>query len=263
MIFYFTGTGNSLYAAQEMAVPGERLVSIKEAVDTRAYNYELEEGERLGIVFPVYFGGLPTIVIHFIRQLLLTGPGPSYTYVILTNGGSPMGADRMVRGYMKTRGYTVDDVFSITMPDNYFLLYDVASEEEEAGILQEAEKKLKALKAAVVKEQPDISDSPAETERISPYRSGWKGKTITGLIYPFYKKGRKTKKFWVDDQCVGCCACQNRCPSHAIKLIEGRPVWVKDRCVQCFGCMRCGAIHYGQADAKHGRYKHPIFRKKH
>ena len=262
MIFYFTGTGNSQYVAQEMAVPGERLISIKEAVDSRTYAYEMEEGERLGIVFPVYFGGLPTIVIHFIRQLLLTGSGPDYTYVILTNGGGPMGADRMVRGYMKTKGYAVDDVFSLTMPDNCFIYYDVASEEEETRILEEAEKKLKALKSRITGEVKETAGS-ADMEEVTPYRSGWRGKTATGLMYPFYKKGRKTKKFWVDDQCVGCYACQNRCPSHAIRLIEGRPVWVKDRCVLCLGCMRCGAIHYGEADKKHGRYKHPIFRKKH
>lgn len=242
MIFYFTGTGNSLYAAQSLAAPGENLISIKEAVESRSYTYELQDGEKAGFVFPVYFGGLPTIVIHFVCRLSLAGPAPEYIYVVLTNGGDPMAADRMVRNYMDRKGLPVNDVFSITMPDNYCLLYKMASEEEEARILEDAETQLKSL---------------------TPYHSGMKERITTGLIYPLYKKGRKTRKFWVDDQCVGCHACEQRCPAHAIKLIDGKPVWVKDRCVLCLGCMRCGAIHYADADSKNGRYKHPIFRKKH
>ena len=266
MIFYFTGTGNSQYVAQSMLGPEERLISIKEAVEKRTYTYEVGEGEKIGFVCPVYFGGLPTIVIHFIHHLRLTGQEPVYTYVILTNGGGPMGADRMFRTYMGKKGYPVDILYSLTMPDNYCILYDVPSEKEEGKILAEAEARLSFLKKIIL---DDMGDTDREStgrpaiKSFRPYHSGKKEKAATALLYPLYIKGRKTKKFWVDDQCVGCCACQNRCPSHAIKLIEGRPVWVKDRCVQCFGCMRCGAIHYGQADAKHGRYKHPIFRKKH
>ena len=266
MIFYFTGTGNSQYAAQSILAPDERLISIKEAVWSRSYSYELQEGEKVGFVFPVYFGGLPTILVHFIRHLRLTGPDPDYIYAILTNGGGPLGADRMFRTHMEERGYLVDIIYSLTMPDNYCILYDVPSEEEERKTLEKAEANLSFLKNLIFKDMEDTGQEDINyhaSETIRPYHSGKKERLTTKLIYPLYIRGRKTEKFWVDDQCVGCHACEQRCPAHAIKLINGRPEWVKDQCVFCLGCLRCGAIHYGKADAKHGRYKHPIFRKNH
>lgn len=266
MIFYFTGTGNSQYVAQSMLSPGERLISIKEAVDRRTYSYEVEEGEKIGFVCPVYFGGLPTIVLHFIHHLWLTGQDPAYTYVILTNGGGPMGADSMFRTHMAKKGYPVNILYSLTMPDNYCIHYDVPSEEEERKTLEKAEARLSFLKNLLFKDLEDAGQKPLVRRTIKdfrPYHSGIKEKAATALLYPLYIRGRKTKKFWVDDQCVGCHACEQRCPAHAIKLINERPEWVKDQCVFCLGCLRCGAIHYGKADAKHGRYKHPIFRKKH
>ena len=66
MIFYFSGTGNSLYAAQKLheAEKGE-LIDMAGALNEKRFEYELSEGEKVGIVFPVYFYGLPTIVAEF------------------------------------------------------------------------------------------------------------------------------------------------------------------------------------------------------
>ncbi len=262
MIFYFTGTGNSQYVAQNLLAADERLIGIKEAVDNSLYHYETGKGERVGFVFPVYFGGLPTILIHFIRRLVLEGERPAFLYAVMTNGGGPMAADRMFRKHLESRAYPVDEVFSLTMPDNCFLYYDVASEEEESEILAGAEEDLVLIKNRILdRTKTDVSEEN-RPDMAEGYRSGIKEQIFTRTAYPFYIRGRRTKKFWVDDQCVSCYACQNRCPAHAIRLIDGKPTWVKDRCVLCLGCMRCGAIHYGKADGKHGRYKHPVFRKK-
>ena len=49
MIFYFTGTGNSLYAAQKLADDGEKIISIVDALRSKAYHYTLNVGEKLGL----------------------------------------------------------------------------------------------------------------------------------------------------------------------------------------------------------------------
>lgn len=67
MIFYFTGIGNSLYVAQKLqASLGGELINITEAFNSKQFNYKLSDGEKLGIIFPVYFNGLPTIEEEFI-----------------------------------------------------------------------------------------------------------------------------------------------------------------------------------------------------
>ena len=96
MIFYFTGTGNSQYAAQKLVSDDERLVSVVECLRKDNYTFEIAENESVGLVFPVYFGGLPVAVRQFIERLRLNAV-PAYLYGVLTSGGSPAGAGAMLR----------------------------------------------------------------------------------------------------------------------------------------------------------------------
>ena len=70
MIFYFTGTGNSLYAAQKLADEGEKIISIVDALRSKAFHYTLNAGEKLGFVFPVYFYTVSDPVLELVRKLM-------------------------------------------------------------------------------------------------------------------------------------------------------------------------------------------------
>ena len=60
-IYYFTGTGNSLQIAEDLSVElGE--CSINKIAE---YSGDLIEADTLGIIFPIYFWGLPLIVCEF------------------------------------------------------------------------------------------------------------------------------------------------------------------------------------------------------
>ncbi len=71
IIYYFTGTGNSLAAAKKIAallgdcelVPIASLQDIPGAITT--------EADRIGIVCPVYDAGIPVIVAEFAGRLNL------------------------------------------------------------------------------------------------------------------------------------------------------------------------------------------------
>ena len=89
MIFYFSATGNSKYAAGRIASSTEdRLISLKDAVRGRSYRYDVSREERIGFVFPVYFWGLPSILRFFVKKLELTGYRNQYVYAVLTCGSS-------------------------------------------------------------------------------------------------------------------------------------------------------------------------------
>ena len=75
MIFYFTGTGNSLYAAKKLADAGEEIVSVVEAVRSRSFHYTLKEDEKLGFVFPVYFYTVSDPVLELVRNLTVENAG--------------------------------------------------------------------------------------------------------------------------------------------------------------------------------------------
>jgi len=75
MIFYFSGTGNTRWAAEHLAAAtGERLLFIPEELkgDCR---YTLAAGERIGFCFPTHGWQPPRIVRQFIRRLFLRGQG--------------------------------------------------------------------------------------------------------------------------------------------------------------------------------------------
>ena len=76
MIFYFTGTGNSLYAANHIAeAQGERLISIARLMSRKedVYHFDMGENELLGFAFPVFAWGPPKMVLDFISKLDVAG----------------------------------------------------------------------------------------------------------------------------------------------------------------------------------------------
>ena len=86
MIFYFTGTGNSLYAAKKLADEGEEVISIIDALRRKAVHYILKENEKLGFVFPVYFYTVSDPVLEFVRNLQVKNAG--FVYAVIPCGAS-------------------------------------------------------------------------------------------------------------------------------------------------------------------------------
>ena len=56
MIFCFSGTGNSLYAAERLRKAlDDDLIDIPDALRRDDLTYQVKEAEKVGFVFPVYF----------------------------------------------------------------------------------------------------------------------------------------------------------------------------------------------------------------
>ena len=74
MIFYFSGTGNSLQAAKNIAKHNnEKLISMAAAINSGkdSFEYNLEENEIIGFVYPIYAWAPPKMVLRFIERLKL------------------------------------------------------------------------------------------------------------------------------------------------------------------------------------------------
>lgn len=247
MIFYYSGTGNSAYAAQQLCAQGEALLSITQTFWDGQTTFELKEGEAVGFVFPVYFGGLPNTVRQLLARLRFNGT-PGYVFAAVTCG--PAGVASLLKKTLAKNGTPLHAVFSVRMPANYAVLYDVTSEEKEVPILQKADETLAEVKRSIA-DRAEVGTDPGIAARCQ-----------TAVLYPLYDSMRKTAKFHVNEQCVSCGACAGRCPAHAIELRDGVPTWIVDRCDHCMSCVRCGAIEYGDRLTGKYRYKHPSLRKK-
>lgn len=244
VIFYFTGTGNSKYLAERIAAQtGDELMNIAECVQDQNYSFRLEDGERLGFVVPVYFYGIPVIVLEFLKKLNVSSG--HYSYALLNCGNNTADA-----GGMFLRAYHVEALFGIVMVQNYVPMFKMENEKAIGEHLKRADAEMNGIVQHIIDSDKGCFDK----------MKGRFPRLCTFITYPVYKHGRKTYKFTVNDSCVGCGLCENICPRKAIRIENEKPVWQCTQCELCLGCLhRCPkqAINFGRQTVKSGRYVNP------
>ena len=88
MIFYFSGTGNTRWAAEQIArATGDRLLFIPDELQGDC-RYTPGDDERIGFCFPVHGWQPPRIVRRFVRRLVIDGAQGHYCYALSTCGDS-------------------------------------------------------------------------------------------------------------------------------------------------------------------------------
>lgn len=255
MIFYFSGTGNSLHAARMIsAAQGEELISIARELDKtdETLKYALKENGLLGFVYPVYAWAPPKIVLEFIDRLELSGSKP-YVFSLCTCGGEEGGTTHVLLKALKKKGLVLDGAFALQMPSNYMVGFDVDTKEVETQKLRHADQLLTEINALLMIRQPGVfRNLPGKWPRLK-----------TAVFNPLFNRfALNNDRFYATDACTGCGLCETVCPVHSITLKE-RPVWSK-ACTQCFACInRCPAcaIQYGKGTVNKGRYQHPDLKK--
>ncbi|MGB7788871.1 EFR1 family ferrodoxin [Methanoregula sp.] len=249
IIYYFTGTGNSLAAARKIAaVLGDcELVPVASLQDTTG---DIHPGaDRVGIVCPVYFTGLPVMVASFAGRLDLSGS--QYMFSVVTPGGfGGPSALRQLDGILKRRsGRRPDAGFMVKMPSNYILMYEPPSG-----------KKCEQILAAADVQLEDIAQAVKNSAKTGPGYS-LLARLAHLLFYPRFasRVHDDDRKFSVNDRCTSCGTCAAICPAKNIELVGGRPVW-KHRCELCCGCIHlcpAEAIQAGKQTAVRVRYRNP------
>lgn len=254
MIFYFSGTGNSLYAAKNIAeAQGEKLISISKEFDNKhnIFEYELKNDDLIGFVFPVYAWGPPKMVIDFINHMKLTG-GKPYIFSVCTCGDEEGRSTQILQKSLCKKGLALDSAYTIQMPNNYILGFDVDPKDVENEKLQKSEQLLININEVLKNRQRGIFN-------IFP------GKFPTlksGIVNPLFNHfALSTKSFYATEECTSCGICEKVCPIHSI-TVDKKPMWSKS-CTQCLACIhRCPAhaIQYGKGTKGKGRYIHPDLR---
>ena len=250
MIYYFSGTGNSLHVAEQLAKTlGERLISIADCLSTGDVRHTLEPGEKIGFVFPIYSWGPAPVVIDFIKRWHIYEYDRNTTYCYMVGVcGDEVGLS--VEMWRKALGFIRGNAaFSIQMPNNYILLpgFDVDSKDLENSKRQAAGARIKAIAEAV------NACSTVDDVVVGPMP--W---LKSKLVYPLFKRFYMSDRpFCVqDEKCTHCGLCEKVCPNKNISMKDGTPKW-QGNCAMCLSCIhRCPAkaIQYGKITHKKGRY---------
>jgi ferredoxin len=250
MIYYFSGTGNSRYVAEQL---GKELT--EEVAFMSLENAGELRGNSIGLVFPVYSWGVPPIVLDFIAkfpQNLLDEARRRGTplWAVMTCGDEVALAPEMLEKALEKRGVYSESVWSVIMPNNYVLLpgFDVDPKDVE-------QEKLKAAPARI----SEIAEGIRKHRLVVDVTRGKKGWLKTKTVYPLFKKwGISPKRWRSTEACVGCGICARSCPVGNIRMNEEtrRPEW-GDNCTSCVGCFHScprHAVEYGNMTKSKGQY---------
>ncbi|MFH1540390.1 MAG: EFR1 family ferrodoxin [Elusimicrobiota bacterium] len=254
-LFYFSGTGNSLKIARDLAneLGDTEIVAINKVINDD--NIDLS-ASNIGIVFPVYIWGLPLIVERFAKKLdvpktdNLETSKNKYLFAIANYGGFQGGAILQTKKIFDKKGIVFSAGFGVKMPGNYTPLYGAIPVEKQMKLFEKEKTKIKYI-AECIKNKSKIIEKDILIMK-------W---IFHNLLYKIFASHipEEVKNFWADDKCNGCGICEKICPVKNIKITDDKPKW-GSKCEQCFACLQwcpIESIQFGKKTSTRKRYRCP------
>lgn len=244
MVVYFTGTGNSRYVAEGIALlTNDKLVSANELIKaTKTANLTSEV--PYVFVSPAYAWRIPRVFSDFIESA--TFCGNSSAYFIMTCGDDIGSAGEFLTELCGKKSMSYMGVAKVLMPENYVAMYDVPTKSESEQIISTADRTIKAISEQIK------SGNALPFEKKSSF-ANIKSRQINPIFYSLFVKA---KGFHVTDECISCGKCEELCPLNNIRLSNGKPVY-GENCTHCMACI-CScpteAIEYKKKTVGKPRY---------
>ena len=242
-IFWFSGTGNSLYAAKRLAAglgdpPLIKMTHFSQAVGGK-------DG-KVGFVFPSYYGNLPRAVRAFVNELEILPD--TYIFAVVTGGGAKTGSIREMRSVLMAKSLCLSYGKGLYMRGNYIVSYNPADPEMMGRTLDNADRRL----------QKFASDISAGTKSVTAFPI-----TANNL---YNNIEALDAAFMASDACTGCGLCERLCPVSNIQVNQGadqqgngKPEWLHhcEHCMACISWCPAKAIDYGERTLSRRRYHNP------
>ena len=132
MIYYFSGTGNTRWVAEQVSrACGLALRNVADCLDDVATpERNLWTEGILGLAFPIYGWTIPKVAEAFIRSLpRAEAQGAYYVFALLICGDDIGRAHERLAMLLAVKGYELSAVWSFSMPNTYIGLpfFDVDS----------------------------------------------------------------------------------------------------------------------------------------
>lgn len=223
VVLYFTGTGNCLYVARQLAGKEGEILSIPQLMRKKQFEIEADE---IGLVYPIYGHMPPNMVREFIKKAQLKA---EYKFAVLTYGMRKCNAVEIWDGISRKAGNVFDYIGTIVMVDNWLPNFD----------MNDQMKIDKHIPENLAKITSDLSNRRRWHEPVTQEeREQHEGfMSLTGLDPEVGFLMKADRSFRVTDDCIHCGICTYVCPRGNYEL-TGQGVKMQGDCEFCFACIQ-------------------------
>lgn len=223
VVLYFTGTGNCLYIARQLAGKEGEILSIPQLMRKKQFEIEADE---IGLVYPIYGHMPPYMVREFIKKAQLKA---EYKFAVLTYGMRKCNAVEIWDGISRKAGNVFDYIGTIVMVDNWLPNFD----------MNDQMKIDKHIPENLAKITSDLSNRRRWHEPVTQEeREQHEGfMSLSGLDPEVGFLMKADRSFRVTDDCIHCGICTYVCPRGNYQL-TGQGVKMQGDCEFCFACIQ-------------------------
>ena len=215
IIFYFSGTGNSYWTAQEI---GKHFsAEVKSVTDYMSEKDVIVIDDVIGIVAPTHIMDLPWIMKEFLLKIsVVTKP---YIFAVMTSNNGKSGKSfKNIDRALKHKNMQLSLTFDLQMPGNCVM----STEEENKQRLHDAPEIISDICNAITERKTNVTPT---TKKINPQK--FAKKTILNSVVTHFK---------VNENCSNCGQCIKICPTNSIESVAGKAVHHK-KCAACYACL--------------------------
>jgi ferredoxin len=216
-IFYFTATGNCLDVAKHI---GGNLLSIPQLIRENRFQFK---DDIVGLIFPVYFSGLPKMVKRFLEKARWEA---DYSFTVATYGGNSWATLTKLQKLVEKHNQHFDYMKLVETVDNYIPGFEMADE------LAKLPKKNIEGQIQVIINDIQNRQTNHVTASIGQHIFWY---ILQALSVKLMNKNT-AQKFIVNEHCTKCGICANVCPAGNI-TITGKLTF-NSFCEACLGCVQ-------------------------
>jgi len=224
---YFSGTGNSRYAAEFFCRDFDEDSMVLSIEDPDVVS-EIKRSDLLIFAYPVQFSTVPKILRDFIKNNSELWKDKR-VFIIATMGLFSGDGSGILGRLLHSYGAKVIGGLHLKMPDSI-------GDEKALKRPLEKNRELVRLSESKIKEAVKlIKDGKLPQEGLGPlYRmAGFWGQR---LYFGHKTKSYSSKLKINSDKCVGCGLCVKMCPMSNISVVEKKAV-PADQCTMCYRCI--------------------------